>query len=97
MSWNRYAKKADDSQQDILDGLKKAGYRYWVIQWPDDILVWHPRFGANWFRMLSAKTLDAKGRFRKRNDQKDQDEFCATTGTPRVGTAEQAIRAMEAA
>lgn len=93
----RYAMKQDISQPVILEGLRKAGYQCWVIGWPDDILVWHPRFGSNWFRMISAKTLDAKGRLPKRNDQEDQDAFVAMTGTPRVGTAEHAIKAMEAA
>lgn len=92
----RRAAKSDASQAPILEGLRAAGYQCWVIEWPDDILVWHPRFGANWFRVISAKTPDAKGRIKERKDQPEQNAFVAMTGVPRVGTPEHAIAAMEA-
>lgn len=91
------AKKRDKSEAGIVQALRKCGYMVWLLDQPDDLLVWHPRFGQNWFRMISAKTLDAKGRLPKRRDQAEQDAFVAMTGTPRVGSPEHAIAAMEAA
>lgn len=86
----------DLAEPKIVEDLEeKAGYRTWDVL-PDDRLVWHPKFGRNWFRLLSIKTPDAKGRIRLRKDQKKQDEFCAETGVPRVGTTEQALAALEA-
>jgi hypothetical protein len=88
--------RKDDAEPGIVSDLEdKAGYRTWDAL-PDDRLVWHPKFGRNWFRLLSIKTPDEKGRIRKRRDQKKQDEFCELTGVPRVATTEQALVALEA-
>lgn len=91
----RYAAKSDISQPKIVEDLRKAGYSVWNIKLPDDLLVWHPKFGANNFRMLSVKTADAKGRVKERGDRKKQNAFCALTGVPRVSNSEQALEAME--
>jgi hypothetical protein len=86
--------RKDNSESAIAKDLPKAGYTTWDVL-PDDRLVWHPKFGRNWFRMLSIKTPDEKGRIRKRKDQAEQDAFCELTGTPRVATTEQALTALE--
>lgn len=86
--------RKDLSEPEIVKDLGKAGYLTWDVL-PDDRLVWHPKFGRNWFRMLSIKTPDAKGRIPKRKDQAEQDAFCEMTGTPRVTTTEQALSALE--
>lgn len=85
--------RSDTSQKTILEALDEAGYEYWVIGWPDDILVRKHSWRPNWFRMLSVKTPDAKGRIRIRKDQDEQNKFCLTHGVPRVGTPEQALEA----
>lgn len=87
--------RKDDAEAPIVQDLtEKAGFKTWDAL-PDDRLVWHPRFGRNWFRILSIKTPDEKGRIRLRRDQQAQDEFCALTGVPRVGTTEQALAELE--
>lgn len=86
--------RKDLSEPEIVKDLAKTGYRTWD-KLPDDRLVWHPKFGRNWFRLLSIKTPDAKGKIRKRADQAEQDQFCELTGTPRVTTTEQALAALD--
>lgn len=96
MGMPRYARKSDNVQADSLEELRDAGFMCWVISWPDDVLVWHPKWGNNWFRMLSFKTPDGKGRIKERKDQAEQNAFCALTGTPRVCSGQHAINALEA-
>lgn len=96
MGFNRYARKADKTQPEVMETLRACGYQVWDIGLPDDLLVWHPKFGANWFRMLSVKTPDDKGRMRERKDRAEQNNFCAMTGTPRVGSGQHALMALEA-
>lgn len=83
--------RKDLSEPDIVKDLKKAHCQVYD-RLPDDLLVWHPSFGDNWFRLLSVKTADEKGRIRKRKDQAGQDAFCELTGVPRVTDSEQALR-----
>lgn len=97
MSFNRYARKADTSQQPIVDTLREAGVQVWVIGWPVDLLV---RYWSNELRRYVWQPLECKspygkeGKQRVRKDQLDQAEFIRETGTPIVLTGEQALRAL---
>lgn len=90
MSFNRYAKRVDESQRAIRDALRAAGWTVWVIGWPCDLLIWKAGRG---FRTIECKSpYNADGSQRKRKDQGDQVEFLQLTGTPIALTAEQALR-----
>jgi len=88
----RYAARRDTAEPDIVDALEKAGCTVYR-KLPTDLLVWHPRFGPGTFKVIEAKTLqgkrDPKIKIDKR--QREQIEFCETTGTPRIATPEGAL------
>ncbi len=89
----KYARKVDTTQADIVAALRKAGWLVWIISEPCDLLC----FRAGQFRTLECKTPRNKaGDPRRDKRQKAQDEFIALTGTPRVTSAEQALKAMGA-
>ena len=77
----RRAAKVDSAQQEIVDGLRRCGYRVEIIQRPVDLLV---QVGKNYWRLLEVRSC-------KRNDQKKQQDFIAQTQVPIVATVEQAI------
>ena len=81
----RYAKKVDATQSAIVDALRKAGVQVWIIGQPVDLLYrWQGKWGL----------LECKPVKRNRNDQEKQDRFLASTGTPKVRTAESALQAV---
>jgi hypothetical protein len=83
---------SDATQKTIVDALRVAGWKCWVIGWPADLLVWKQGKG---FRLLEAKTPNRKdGGYTPRKDQAEQEEFLRLTGTPRVTSAEAALRAV---
>lgn len=93
MSSNRrYDAKRDQSELAIAEALRTAGYRVYRTL-PVDLLITHPTFPRGWARVMEAKTLTKTGKRRKRKDQPEQDAFIAETGTPVVGTPEQALHA----
>jgi hypothetical protein len=82
---NRYAKKVDSTQAEIVAALRKAGIQVWIISTPADLLtLYHGRW----------RPLECKPPKRKRNDQPEQDEFLKQTKVPVVRTPEDAIVAV---
>ena len=99
MSLNRFARKADSSQREIVKALRDAGVQVWIIGKPCDLLI---RYWCNQARRYLWQTLECKspynkdGSAKKRKDQKEQIEFIQLTGTPIVLNGEQALRAVGA-
>lgn len=93
MSLNRYAKRIDKSQPDIVEALHKAGWDVWVISWPVDLLCWKAGHG---FKVLECKTLYGKRNPKPITDkrQKEQIEFLKLTGAPIVCTPMEALLAV---
>ena len=93
MGYNRYARKPDESQPGIVEALRKAGWRVWIIGRPVDLLCWKAGHG---FRCLEAKTAQGKKKPKAVIDkrQKEQIEFINTTGTPRVTSPREALLAV---
>ena len=92
MSMPKYAAKADSTQKDIIKALRKAGWDVHLIRRPVDLLC--VKGGA--VRLLEAKTATGKRNptARWRKDQQEQNEFILRTGTPRVTSAEEALRVL---
>lgn len=88
MSLNRYAKRVDSTQADIVAALKKAGIGVWVISQPVDILT---LYAGKWLP-LEIKSDTSSARTRK--DQERQKQFLAITGVPVVKNAQEAITAI---
>ena len=88
---NRYARKTDTTQADIVSALRSAGWHVWLIGIPCDALCY--KNGV--FRMLEFKTArNKRGEPRLDKRQTAQAEFCALTGTPYVTSPEQALEAL---
>lgn len=86
VSLNRYAKRRDQGEREIVAALQLAGWTVWR-ELPCDLLLWKRGEG---FRTLENKSAKA----RKRKDQQKQQEFLALTGTPIAKTPEEALRAV---
>jgi hypothetical protein len=93
VTFNRFAKRPDQSQSAIVQALRDAGWLVWIIGRPVDLLCWKPGRG---FRCLEAKTPYGKKNPKAVIDkrQKEQIEFINTTGTPRVTCAAEALLAV---
>lgn len=93
MSFNRFAKRPDESQAAIVKALREAGWYVWIIGRPVDLLCWKAGKG---FRCIECKTArgkkDPKAVVDKR--QKEQIQFIETTGTWRVTSAAEALLAV---
>jgi hypothetical protein len=87
MSFNRYARKADKSTQGIVDELRALGYVVAYIDKPVDLMVTHPSWPPNTWRLVECKTPKGKkGEVKLRKDQEKQQEFCSQHGVPYVCT-----------
>jgi hypothetical protein len=85
----------DKSKPAIVKGLKKAGFIIIECGRPVDLLVTHPKWGPNRWRLLECKShKDAKGNVKLRKDQQEQQEFCKTHGVPYVTDAFEALLAL---
>ena len=86
MSFHRKMTRPDSTQQPIVDALRKAGVRVYIIGEPADLLC----FYRGVWRVLECKPKDYKG---PRADQKEQTEFLKATNTPVVKTIWEALSA----
>lgn len=92
VSFLRYARRKDKSQDAIVAAVRNAGWRVWIIGWPCDLLCFKKGRGL---RTLECKTGQGKsGRARVRSDQEAQNAFCELTETPRVTTPYEALLAL---
>lgn len=95
MGWNRYAKKADATTQQIVDELRAVGYIVKHIGLPVDLLVRHPRWPANTWKLLECKSVKLKtGAVKMRKDRQAQQDFCAKHGVPYVTNSFEALLAL---
>jgi hypothetical protein len=87
--------RVDKTKQAIVDGLRDYGFIVFDIGWPVDLLVRHPKWGPNRFRLLECKShKDAKGNVKLDKRQKEQQEFCETHGVPYVTDTFEALLAL---
>lgn len=90
----RRAARVDLAQAEIVEELRRLGYRVEVISRPVDLLVGLIYSSGTRWRILEVKTPTKTGKRRKRKDQEEQDRFIAETGTPVVTSLEQALEAL---
>lgn len=97
MSFNRYARKADKTTQQIVDELRALRYTVYHVGRPTDLLVRHPSWPVNAWRLLECKTPKGKkGVLRLRKDQQDQQDFCADHFVPYVLNGLEAVTYLQA-
>lgn len=88
MSLNRFAARRDANEPGIVDALRKCGAQVQIQDFPD-LLV---RFRGRYFLL---EVTNPENKYRKRSQS--QRDFMAAWGIPEVRTAEEALRAVEAA
>ena len=93
MSLNRYSRRVDGSQPEIVRRLEDARIRVFVISWPCDLLLqfYCVRHRTWCWQPVECKNPD--GRIR-RADQQAQNEFLDLTGTPVVTSFDEAWTAL---
>lgn len=85
MSWKYRKDKPDAVTEKIVGELRGRGYAVELVGKPTDLLIRHPSWPKNWFRMLECKSRKLKnGKVALDKRQKDQAEFCETHGVPYV-------------
>lgn len=88
MSLNRYDRKRDANEADIIDALERAGVQVWQLDRPCDLLT---------LRMGKWLPLEVKPpNVGRRKSQAAQNRFLDLTGTPVVRTPMQALVAVGA-
>ena len=66
MSLNRYAKRRDHNESDIIRALESAGCQVWPLDQPLDLLVFNPRTG---YLLVEVKNPDGFNRLTKKQKQ----------------------------
>lgn len=80
--------RKDATQKAIVEALRAVNCEVHIVGYPCDLIVQHARWYPLW------RTIECKPEKRKRKDQPEQDEFLKRTGTPRVRTPEEALKAV---
>lgn len=96
MSFNRYAKRPDSVTESIVRDLRELGFVVTFIGLPVDLLVTHPKWGENAFKLLEVKSNKKKRTNEVVLDkrQKEQAEFCAKHGVPYATSTFEALLAL---
>jgi hypothetical protein len=81
----RYAMRVDDTQREIVNGLRKLGVGVWIVGRPVDLLLFYKR---RW------QPMEIKTTHYKRPDQAEQNQFCADYEIPRVTNLSEAMQAL---
>lgn len=94
MSYARHARRSDTTQSSIVSELRTRGYIVIIIGRPTDLLVRHPTWPHNVWRLLECKSPTPKGRLRLRKDQEEQQKFCEEHRVPYAISAVEALQLM---
>jgi hypothetical protein len=95
VSYTRHARRTDATQGTIVGELRARGYVVIIIGRPTDLLVRHPAWPHNIWRLLECKSPAGKAqRLKLRKDQDEQREFCETHRVPYAISAVEALQLM---
>lgn len=97
MSFNRYNKRRDATQSEIITTLTQAGIQVWEIGRPVDLLCrfWCATHQTHCWEPLEAKTIHSDRRTpRLDKRQREQIAFLEQTGTAKVTTGLEALQAL---
>jgi hypothetical protein len=87
--------RVDKSTQKIVDELRALHFTVVYVGRPTDLLVRHPKWGPNRWRLLECKShKDAKGNVKLDKRQQEQQDFCKTHGVPYVTDVFEALLAL---
>jgi hypothetical protein len=87
--------RPDTTAPAIVEELENRGYIVEKIGRPVDLLVRHPSWPLNTWRLLECKSPSGKaGTLKLRADQEEQQKFCAEHGVPYVMSGFEALAAL---
>lgn len=86
--------RPDTTTSAIVTELRNRGYVVRHIGRPVDLLVTHPNWPHNTWKLLECKSPSPKGELKLRKDQEDQREFCEKNKVPYALSALEALHAM---
>lgn len=95
MSYTRHARRVDTTQETIVGELRTRGYIVIIIGRPTDLLVRHPTWPHNIWRLLECKSPSGKAqKLQLRKDQDEQRKFCEEHRVPYAISAVEALQLM---
>lgn len=95
MSYTRHARRVDTTQGTIVDELRARGYIVVIIGRPTDLLIRHPNWPPNIWRLLECKSPSGREqKLKLRKDQDEQRKFCETHRVPYAISAVEALQLM---
>ena len=86
--------RSDTTTDTIVSELRKRGYVVKHIGRPVDLLITHPRWPHNTWKLLECKSPSPKGELKLRKDQEEQRKFCEDNRVPYAICALEALNAM---
>lgn len=87
--------RPDTTAPAIIQELETRGFKVVRIGRPVDLLVTHPKWPVNTWRLLECKTPSGKeAKLKLRKDQEEQQAFCAQHGVPYAISPLEALHAM---
>jgi hypothetical protein len=87
--------RADTTIGAIVEELRNRGYIVVIIGRPVDLLIRHPSWPLNVWRLLEGKSPSGREqKLKLRKDQEDQQKFCAEHGVPYAISPLEALHAM---
>lgn len=90
-----YARRIDSTQPTIVGELRERGYVVVIIKRPTDLLIRHPSWPHNIWRLLECKSPSGKAQTLKlRKDQEAQRKFCEEHRVPYAISAVEALQLM---
>lgn len=94
MSFNRYARRKDTTTDSIVTELRARQYIVYHVGRPTDLLIRHPSWPLNTWKLLECKSPSPRGTLKLRKDQEEQTKFCAEHGVPYAMNGAEALMAM---
>lgn len=87
--------RPDTTAPAIIEELQKYGYVIYRIGRPVDLLITHPSWPLNTWKLLEAKSPSGReAKLKLRKDQEDQQKFCAEHGVPYAISPLEALHAI---
>jgi len=86
--------RSDTTTDAIVEELRNHQYIVYHVKRPTDLLIRHPSWPLNTWKLLECKSPTPKGQPKLRKDQEDQQKFCAEHGVPYAISPLEALHAM---
>lgn len=95
MTMPRYAAKRDAVEANVIEGLERAGFHVWPLDYPCDLAIRKDSWAPGMVQLLEVKSRRKKdGTYVKDKRQEAQSKFLEATHCPIVTTPLEALQAL---